>query len=494
MTNSKYAKRYAIVEAKKADLDSLSNRVQIAQYEVSELQSVVTSLEQKSNEFTVFLSEAQASKETALSNLNLLKATLSNVDDLARNAAIGMKQSRTADKTVNTTSKQVSKLIDQLIYSGDMVNKFAQLVFKKKLLNPLISDELVKTVTTANADVNNAIAATLTALQSCFASNGVTGESAKLCRLQQKQAQQLSELMSVGLNQSQIIHIPTIKTLLDDISKAEGLISKTLIGVDDPVRLIFENISKLEKELDSLQSTDADLYKALIKLDQERENTKDPAKLKELEAQYKQAESALNSNHRKRESVQAKLVAALKSAQDETISVKSAQDWFIECQDDANSALSLLKKQKGVVTSLTKAIEAEKNPALRNALKLDLLSEKRILLNQITINAILKTKLDLAERQVATANSKFADADAQLVAANTKLKDVTAQAVGTKSLLALLIDCYTKAVIQYKHDLRANNLATKELDHAQASLATATNKLSSLQAGLSAATAAALAA
>jgi hypothetical protein len=74
------------------------------------------------------------------------------------------------------------------------------------------------------------------------------------------------------------------------------------------------------------------------------------------------------------------------------------------------------------------------------------------------------------------------------------LKNFTAQAVGKKSLLALLSDCYFRAVEQYRYDLKANNLVTKELAQAQASLATATHTLSSLQAGLSAATAAALAA
>ena len=188
---------YAIIEAKKADLNSLSNEIKVAKYKVSEMQAIVTALEQKSSEFSMFLESAETSKETTLSNLNLFKSTLNSVTEFLGNAVTQEIQATDAHGKIDSTATEVSGLINRLIYSGEMINKFAQLVFHKKQYNPLISDELVKTVTTANADVNEAIAATLTALTSCYSTKAVAGESVSLCTLDKKQATKLLDLMRV---------------------------------------------------------------------------------------------------------------------------------------------------------------------------------------------------------------------------------------------------------------------------------------------------------
>jgi exonuclease VII small subunit len=108
--------------------------------------------------------------------------------------------------------------------------------------------------------------------------------------------------------------------------------------------------------------------------------------------------------------------------------------------------------------------------------------------------------LNLANQWLATANAHFRAADAALEEANNTLSSAVSQAqVSPKtksidSLQSYLVDGYQDALEHYRAALKANDVATQQLDGAQAKLDNATHQLNSLKAGLSAATAAALAA
>lgn len=188
--------RNGITEQKKAELDQLKTDVTNAQYLVNELQANVTSLGEKSAEFNDFLNTAQADEQTALINLDLVKSVVNTVKGLEQNAKLVMNQTQVANEKVKLTARNMTTMIEQLIFSADIVDKLAKLIDNKKSLNQLISDELVTTVTLATKDANVAVSASLTALKSCFAALATTEEAHKITMLGAKQGDDLYQTLT----------------------------------------------------------------------------------------------------------------------------------------------------------------------------------------------------------------------------------------------------------------------------------------------------------
>ncbi len=337
--------QYRVTEKKKAEIDSLTTKVQDTEYLVAQLQSVVSSLSEKSSEFTTFLADAEAGKETALNNFNLVKSVVNTIRNLTRATNRVNTQTSSADRKIKKTAKKMSQLISQLIFSAEIVDKLAQLIDKKKASNPLISDELVKVITTATADANNAVATTLTALQSCYATSSSAQESTQITSLEFSQSISLYSLIT-GDNKS--------KDNINDLKKAEKDITAAEVKVD----LARKMITRAGTDTEKLAAAEIVLEKA----------------------------------------------------------------------------------------------EAELKDAL--------------------------IQLEEAKQSI--------DRDINQFSGNTQ--------PGSKSLLALLTEAYKKAKQKYDTSLKANNGVTKELEEANAKLASATIRLNSLKAGLAAATAAAMAA
>jgi hypothetical protein len=189
-------KKYGVTERKKAELDHLANLVLDAQYEVQQLQAIVTSLTEKSNKFQVALTGATADKAHALDNRNLLDAVVQNAHSLLQNSDIAFSETVLADVSTKNTASAVKNLIDKLIYSAEIINKLATIVIRKKALNPLISDDLVSRITTAGNDANNAVALTLVALQAAFTTQASNMESEAAASLEYIQAMQLYETLT----------------------------------------------------------------------------------------------------------------------------------------------------------------------------------------------------------------------------------------------------------------------------------------------------------
>jgi len=189
-------KKYGVTERKKAELDHLANLVLDAQYEVQQLQAIVTSLTEKSNKFQVALAGATADKAHALDNRNLLDAVVQNANSLLQNSDIAFTETVMADVSTKNTASAVKSLIDKLIYSAEIINKLSTIVIRKKALNPLISDDLVSRITTAGNDANNAVALTLVALQAAFTTQASNMESEAAASLAYIQALQLYETLT----------------------------------------------------------------------------------------------------------------------------------------------------------------------------------------------------------------------------------------------------------------------------------------------------------
>lgn len=184
-------------DSKKSDIDALTNKITNTQYEVDQLQSLVDALSTKAGKFAAFLSAADANKNTALTNLNLVTDAVNKVKNLSDNANLAMLQTKKAAVQIVSTSDHVSLLINKLILSVEVIDQLTKFVNKQKTLNPLIPDELITLLTKATTDANNAVATTLTALTSCYAAEATVLEADKITILEAKQAKALYEKMTV---------------------------------------------------------------------------------------------------------------------------------------------------------------------------------------------------------------------------------------------------------------------------------------------------------
>ncbi|MDU8498229.1 hypothetical protein RYB01_03425 [Pseudomonas syringae] len=193
---------YGIAGKKKADIKHLTERVQMALNRVAEHQAIVDSLQAKSSLFADSLTQATANKATALVNYNLVRDTVSGVRSLASNFDMARKQGDRASLGAARVSEKMSSLIGKLIFSVEVINKVTQLVNKQKALNAFLPDTLIVFMTNATKDANNAVALTLTALQSCYIAESTLLESNGVIGLANHQAENLSRRMLAGWSPS----------------------------------------------------------------------------------------------------------------------------------------------------------------------------------------------------------------------------------------------------------------------------------------------------
>jgi hypothetical protein len=189
-------RKFAINDKKQAELDSLAAQVTRTEYKVNQLQAIVNSLTAKQGHFDTALNTADTNRASALNNLTMVKDVVASIKEMVRKADTVASQTDTANTQINTTAKNISTLINQLIYSVEVINKLTLLINKKQASKVLISAELVSTVNTASSDANSAIALTLTALNSCNAAMVSGGEANGITLLEQTQSLHLFGLVT----------------------------------------------------------------------------------------------------------------------------------------------------------------------------------------------------------------------------------------------------------------------------------------------------------
>ncbi len=190
-----------IADQKKAEIDLLTELVNRAQYQVSQQQTIVNSLQAKADQFTAFLNQANQTKTTALSNLDLINDAFNSVANLSNATAKAQGQTDKATTTVCVGSKGVAELINKLIFAVEIINKVTQLISRQKAINPLIPSELIAFMTKAGTDANNAIALTLNALQSAYAAEASLLGAQGLNELALAQVGKLYNRMQYGWNE-----------------------------------------------------------------------------------------------------------------------------------------------------------------------------------------------------------------------------------------------------------------------------------------------------
>jgi hypothetical protein len=190
LTNQ-YINNYGVTERKKKELDALAISLLNAEYKVSQFQAIVDSLTAKSVEFEGFLQNADAARAQALANFNTIQDIQKEVVNLSYNSQITLAESNAALLKSERLALQIKQVIDQLIYSVEIINKFTSLIISKKALNPLISDDLVSLASVAGKDANTAVALTLVALKSSFVANATNIEAQGLVIVVNTQSQNL---------------------------------------------------------------------------------------------------------------------------------------------------------------------------------------------------------------------------------------------------------------------------------------------------------------
>lgn len=458
--------RNRITEEKQSELTQLTDAVLVKQFEVNEFDAVVTALESKLSEFSSFLSKATSEKESTLANLNQIEETNRQVMLLAKNANHMSAQAKKASLTVNGTATSVNKLLDQLIFASEMLDKLSQAVTKKKALVTLIPTELVTVLNKATQDANNAFAATITALESCYVATASTDEVANITALGAKQSNELLAFLNHGSNeaptaaqtsavtgqaQSEATNVTNkVKALSTALSNLVGAFDTRSEHVNS-VTTAQEGLFIAEKALPPLQTVVETLASRLTDL--KAEESKSEAFLIDLREQEKSAvEPELTHLEKEIDELDlllkhlAKLITAAQKRLDEaTAKVTDAEKDVAKKKADLNAQQTLLDKAN-------KAVEASR-----------------------TVVATKQSELDLSDSEL-----------------DQTLNNITV--LTHTPIIELLEQDHHLAVANYQKALEAYKLVKVQLEQAQQTLEIAQENLASLQAGLSAATAAALAA
>ncbi|WP_248798721.1 hypothetical protein [Pseudomonas sp. MWU13-2105] len=189
---------YGIAIKKNADIQYLTEQVQLAQNRVAQKQASVDSLQAKATRFANSLAQASANQASALVNYNLVKDATASAGNLASNFGTLVRQADRATEGATQVAQKMASLASKLIFSVEVVNKVAQLVNKQKALNRQLPDSLIEFMANATRDANNAVALTLTALQSCYAAESTLLESSAVIGVANNQANSLKARMEAG--------------------------------------------------------------------------------------------------------------------------------------------------------------------------------------------------------------------------------------------------------------------------------------------------------
>lgn len=252
--------KYGITEKKKQEIDLLTQQVLNAENEVQQYQAIVTSLTEKSTKLDAELATAETNKTQALNNKNSVDTVVNNAKSLYESSELTDAESSTAEKDIKGVATEVNTVINKLIYSAEVINKLSNLVIRKKAINPLISDELVSMVTEATTNANNAVALTLVALESVFASQATTIESKSAMALELLQAKKLYEFI-MGRKVTDAEDVTNRTSLLYYLDEAYNITSnmyeETLAASDDTTGQLNAaqvSLSNSEVKLSSLQA------------------------------------------------------------------------------------------------------------------------------------------------------------------------------------------------------------------------------------------------
>lgn len=342
-----------IAELKNAEIEALASQVNKAQFRVNQLTTVVTSLTAKQANFAALLTDADSKKDAALANLNQAKTLVANVETLQRYAILVSQQTGKSLNNVRETTNHMAELIEQLIFSADVVEKLSGFVNRQKAANNVIPNALVTVLNQATTDANNAVALTLTALQSSYASAASVDEAGSVSSLGARQAQQWLTLLtgvspdvqeSVAQKRANAV-IKSVEKVLKALGKAQrdnqNLMSQQnektqqyeaqLGQLNKPVTLAAPSLLASARPVDSVtsdsvtqesdtapaQSSGAELSERALNLQQEAIQAR--LAMDSARQEYRDSSETLNNLNRQADFYIAQLNLVIRSQQDNAL-------------------------------------------------------------------------------------------------------------------------------------------------------------------------------
>ncbi|MEH3414144.1 hypothetical protein [Phytobacter diazotrophicus] len=393
-----------IAEQKNAEIDALTSQVNKAQFRVNQLTTVVTSLTAKQANFAALLTDADSKKDAALANLNQAKTLVANVETLQRYSILVSQQTDKSLRNVRETSNHMAELIEQLIFSADVVEKLSGFVNRQKAANNVIPDALVAVLNQATSDANNAVALTLTALQSSYASAASVDQAGSVSALEARQAQQWLTLLTGTSADVQ-----------------ESLAQKRVNAVIKSVEKVLKALGKAQRENQNLMSQQNEKTQ---KYEAQLGQLNRPVTL-EASASAASADNAsgdsVTSNDTESVSAQSRneeLSERVLSLQQEAIQARLAMDTARQEYRDSSETLNNLTRQADFyIAQLNIVIRSQQDNALYTLIQRGYQRAVERYQSALAASNMANTQLESAKSELARATASLNSLNAGLGAA-----------------------------------------------------------------------------
>ena len=393
-----------IAEQKNAEIDALTSQVNKAQFRVNQLTTVVTSLTAKQANFAALLTDADSKNDAALANLNQAKTLVANVETLQRYSILVSQQTDKSLRNVRETSNHMAELIEQLIFSADVVEKLSGFVNRQKAANNVIPDALVAVLNQATSDANNAVALTLTALQSSYASAASVDQAGSVSALEARQAQQWLTLLTGTSADVQ-----------------ESLAQKRVNAVIKSVEKVLKALGKAQRENQNLMSQQNEKTQ---KYEAQLGQLNRPVTL-EASASAASADNAsgdsVTSNDTESVSAQSRneeLSERVLSLQQEAIQARLAMDTARQEYRDSSETLNNLTRQADFyIAQLNIVIRSQQDNALYTLIQRGYQRAVERYQSALAASNMANTQLESAKSELARATASLNSLNAGLGAA-----------------------------------------------------------------------------
>ncbi|WP_354690498.1 hypothetical protein [Phytobacter sp. RSE-02] len=393
-----------IAEQKNAEIDALTSQVNKAQFRVNQLTTVVTSLTAKQANFAALLADADSKKDAALANLNQAKTLVANVETLQRYSILVSQQTDKSLRNVRETSNHMAELIEQLIFSADVVEKLSGFVNRQKAANNVIPDALVAVLNQATSDANNAVALTLTALQSSYASAASVDQAGSVSALEARQAQQWLTLLTGTSADVQ-----------------ESLAQKRVNAVIKSVEKVLKALGKAQRENQNLMSQQNEkTQKYEAQLGQLNRPVTLEASASAVSADNASGDS-VTSNDAESVSAQSRneeLSGRVLSLQQEAIQARLAMDTARQEYRDSSETLNNLTRQADFyIAQLNIVIRSQQDNALYTLIQRGYQRAVERYQSALAASNMANTQLESAKSELARATASLNSLNAGLGAA-----------------------------------------------------------------------------
>lgn len=393
-----------IAEQKNAEIDALTSQVNKAQFRVNQLTTVVTSLTAKQANFAALLTDADSKKDAALANLNQAKTLVANVETLQRYSILVSQQTDKSLRKVRETSNHMAELIEQLIFSADVVEKLSGFVNRQKAANNVIPDALVAVLNQATSDANNAVALTLTALQSSYASAASVDQAGSVSALEARQAQQWLTLLTGTSADVQ-----------------ESLAQKRVNAVIKSVEKVLKALGKAQRENQNLMSQQNEkTQKYEAQLGQLNRPVTLEASASAVSADNASGDS-VTSNDTESVSAQSRneeLSERVLSLQQEAIQARLAMDTARQEYRDSSETLNNLTRQADFyIAQLNIVIRSQQDNALYTLIQRGYQRAVERYQSALAASNMANTQLESAKSELARATASLNSLNAGLGAA-----------------------------------------------------------------------------